>query len=96
MKAVNKHGLKMTGLQATSESTKSLQGYYSGHYVEIFYDPNDGEVWGVYQYSLGQNTWTVYHDKSIIKVGNVSDPCTMQQIADKVYNAVMLKEEYTR
>lgn len=81
---INTHGIKMTGLKAVSGETKDLGGYYSGQYVEIFYDRSTGKVWGNYQYSLGQNTWTVYDDPDVIKICNASDKMTMQQIADAV------------
>ena len=84
MVKINTHGLKMTGLKATSGETKGLCGYYSGSYIEIFYDRSTGEVWGNYQVSLGQNTWTRYDDPNVVKICNVSEPHTMQQIADLV------------
>lgn len=91
MAVINTHGLKMTGLKGTSSDTKELQGYYSGSYVEVFYDLSTGKVWGKYQYSLGQTTWTKYEDADIIKCGNISKPATMQEIADMVAASV---EEY--
>lgn len=84
MAKVNKHGMKMVGLKKASGETQNY-GYYSGMYVEIFYDKADGEVWGVFQYSLGQNSWTEYHDSSIVKICNTSSHMTMQEIADAIY-----------
>lgn len=81
---VNKHGHKMVGLKAASGATKGLRGYYSGEYCELFYDRSNGEVWTKYQYSLGQNTWTEYHDSDIIKICNLDEPTTMQDIADMI------------
>ncbi len=86
MAAINKHGRKMTGLKAASGDTKGLCGYYSGAYVELFYDMSTGKVWTIFQYSLGQNTNTVYHDSDVIKICNISDPMTMQEIADEIDN----------
>lgn len=88
----NTHGIKMTGLKQASGDTKGLRGYYSGEYVELFYDRATGEVWTVYQVSLGQNTWTQYHDPDVIKIGNYSDPATMQDLADDIYRAVEMRE----
>lgn len=82
---INTHGLKMTGLKATSGATKGLCGYYSGNYIEIFYDRATSKVWGNYQSSLGQNSWTEYDDPDVIKICNVSEPCTMQEIADLIW-----------
>ncbi len=80
----NTHGIKMTGLKAASGDTKNLRGYYSGEYVELFFDRQTGEVWTKYQYSLGQNSWTVYHDDNVVKIANFSAPATMQEIADAI------------
>lgn len=81
---INTYGLKMTGLKAASSATKGLRGYYSGNYVEIFYDRATGEVWGNYQANLGQNSWTQYNTPDVTKICNVSEPHTMQQIADLI------------
>ena len=87
MAAIDKHGLKMVGLKKASGATEDY-GYYSGKYNEIFYNRSTGEVWTVFQSSLGQNTWTEYHDPDILKVVNASDHYTMQEIADIIYDAV--------
>lgn len=84
---LNKHGLKISGLKAASGMTENY-GYYSGHYVEIFYNIETGAVWGKYQYSYGQNNWTEYDDPAVIKIGNVSAHMTMQEIADAIRDAV--------
>lgn len=81
---INTYGIKMKGLRKACGETKGLSGYYSGEYIELFYDRNTGEVWTVYQYSLGQNTWTVYHDKNIIHIANISKPKTMQELANLI------------
>lgn len=91
MKNIDTHGLKMTGLRKICSDTKGLGGYYSGEYVEIFYDLSTGKVWGEYQYSLGQNSWTRYDDASVIKCGNMSRPATMQEVSDMVWEKVSCK-----
>lgn len=88
---LNLHGMAMKGLRKASGETKNLGGYYSGQYVELFYDRSTGEVWTVFQYSLGQNTWTEYHDKNAVKIGNISTPKTMQEIADMIYESVSME-----
>lgn len=85
--AINTHGLKMVGLKKASGSTENY-GYYSPAYNELFYDKSDGKVWTVYQYSIGHNWYTVYHDDNIIKICNTSSHMTMQQIADAIYNTI--------
>lgn len=83
MKSVNTHGIKINGIRKTSGMTKDY-GYYSGHYVEIFYDKGTGDVWGKHQCSFGWNSWTVYHDADIIKICNTSSHMNMQDIADAI------------
>lgn len=80
----NTHGLVMKGLRNACSETKGLTGYYSGHYVQISYDTSDGEILTDYHYSLGQNSWSQYHSKSIITIRNASKPMTMQEIADEI------------
>lgn len=83
MKKVNKHGLTMRGLKAASGETKDC-GYYSGHYVQISYDIVTGDIMTDYHYSLGQNSWTRYHNPAIITVATTADHMTMQDIADAI------------
>ena len=85
---INKHGIKMIGLRRAAGATKGMSGYYSGHYIQLSYDRSDGEVLADYHYSFGQNSWTQYHSKDVIRVANISTPKTMQQIADMIYDAV--------
>lgn len=94
MATINTHGLKMHGLRKACSKSKNLTGYYGGQYVQISYDTADGDVLSDYHVSLGQNSWTKYHDPSVIRVCNVSEPATMQQIADMIYSAVQQRERY--
>lgn len=86
MKKIEKHGVQMHGLRKVAGASKGLGGYYAGAYLEVFYDLSTGQVWGKYQYSLGANTWTVYNDPDVIRIGNIYEPCTMQGIADMIRN----------
>lgn len=81
MAKVNKHGMKMIGLKKASGSTEDY-GWYDGRFHEIFYDKKTGEVWTVFQYS---DSWTVYHDENVVKIGNTTKHLTMQRIADLIY-----------
>lgn len=87
MKSVNTHNLAMKGLRKASGETENY-GSYSDKYNEIFYNLETGEVWTKFQCSLGQNSWTTYHDANIIKVCNTSRHMTMQQIADAIRDVV--------
>ena len=81
---LNTYGYKMLGLKRAAEKTKSLQGYYSGQYVQISYNYSTGEVITNYHVSLGHNSWTHYHNPAIITVCSASSPMTMQEIADNI------------
>ena len=86
MAKVNTYGITIKGLRKASGETENF-GYYSGKYVELFFAFENGEVWGVFQYSLGQNTWTEYHSSSVVKLCNATEHLTMQQIADLIRDA---------
>lgn len=87
-KAINKHGLKMHGLKKASGMTKDLRGYYSGHYIQLSYDLDTGNILTDYHYNLGENWWTKYHNPNIITVCNLTEPTTMQDIADLISDAI--------
>lgn len=87
MKCIDKHGLTITGLRKASGETVNWSPR-SGGYTEVFYDISTGEVWTVDQVSLGHNSWTVYHDKDVIKICDTEYHMTMQEIADSIRDAV--------
>lgn len=88
---LNKHGLKMCGLKRVAADSKSLNGYYSGRYLQLNYDKSTGEVFTNFHYNLGQNSWSVYHDPNVVVIGNISSPHTMQQIADLIFEIINSK-----
>lgn len=83
MKSVNTYGIKIKGLRKASGNTVNWAPR-SGGYTEVFFDRDNGEVWTVDQVSLGQNSWTEYHDPAVIKLCNTSRHMTMQEIADSI------------
>lgn len=92
--AINTHGYKMKGLKKVAGETKSLTGgYYSGHYLQLNYNRSTGELFTNFHCSLGQNSWSVYHDKNIVRIGNMSEPHTMQEIADWVAEVMAYRVE---
>ena len=95
MAKVNTYGLPIQGLKTTSGYTEDY-GSYSGRYVEIFYDRSTGEVWGNFQISLGQNSWTEYHDPAVVKICNTSRHMTMQEIADEIHRVITESDLYSR
>lgn len=82
----NTHGLKMSGLKKAAGDTKGIQ---RPGYCELFYDIKTGEIWTVYQNSIGMNTWTEYRDPAVLKVCDIIRQSTMQEIADWIYRALM-------
>lgn len=90
MAKINTYGITIKGLKKASGETCNY-GAYSAQYDEIFYDRTTGEVWTKYQVSLGQNSWTEYHDKDIMWICNTQRHMTMQEIADAIRDK--LREE---
>lgn len=87
MAKINMHGLRIKGIKQASGETANYDAW-APEYDEIFYNCATGDVWTVYQYSLGQNSWTEYRDRDIIKIGNTQCHMTMQEIADAIWEAV--------
>ena len=85
---VNTHGLKMIGLRKVAGESKSTKGYYDGYYIQISYNIITGEIHVNEHWNLGHRDYVVYHNPNIINVGNICTPHTMQDIADKIYDAV--------
>ena len=86
---VNTHGLKMIGLKAASGETKGISycsGQYSGQYVQIGYDLDEGRVYA--DWHLTVDDYRRYHSPRIITVCGAREPMTMQEIADCVAAAV--------
>ena len=81
---LNTGNMKILGLKRCSSATKDFKGYYSGEYIELFYNVSTGEAWPCYHYSIGQNEWMKYDDPNIIKIANYSIPTTMKQMADDI------------
>ena len=80
---INTHGLKMTGLKKASGATCNY-GDYSPKYDQIFYDRFTGEVWTVFHWSIGGNSWTEYDDEEVIWICDARHHMTMQRIADEI------------
>lgn len=76
--------LKLKNIKKVAGETKCLKGYYHGGYLQLNYNKKTHELFTVYFYSLGHNSWVVYHDDNIVTIGNISEPMTMQEIYDMV------------
>lgn len=81
--------LKMTGLKKASGETKDLTGAH-GEYLQISYDTGTGQILTDYHVSLGQNSWSQYHDRNIITVCNATRPMKMEEIAQAIEDRIAL------
>lgn len=79
---INTYGITMKGLRKASGATMDYND--DSKYDEIFYNRETGEIWTVFQVSMGRNSWTQYDDPKIVKVCNTSRHMTMQAIADAI------------
>ena len=60
----------------------------NGYYVEIFYDTEEDEVWGIAQYSLGFNSWTEYRrNPEIVKIGNFTHKVSKNELIEYIEEA---------
>lgn len=61
----------------------------NGYYVEIFYDTEEDEVWGITQYSLGFNSWTEYRrNPEIVKIGNFTYKVSKNKLIQYIEEAI--------
>lgn len=87
---LNKHNYKIVGLK---KAVSEMPGENNkGLYLQIDYNYITGKVLTNFHCSLGQNSWTEYHDNDIIRIGNYTN-ATMQQIADDIADR-MIDDEY--
>ena len=86
MKNINTHGLKMVGLRKVSGETKGLEGRYGRWHLQLNYNTATGELWT--NTHVSSNSQTVYDDANIKVIAMLSDPYTMQELADMVADAV--------
>ena len=84
---LNTYGMTMKGLKKASGNTANY-GSYGAEYDEIFYNRATGEIWTVYQCSLGGNSWTEYSDDSIVKICDARRHMAMQELADAIRDRV--------
>lgn len=83
--------LKIKGIKKIAGESKGLEGYYSGHYLQLNYDKKTGEAWTDEHVSFGQNNWTEYNDSSIINCGNICEPVTMEEIRKMIKDKLEMK-----
>lgn len=60
----------------------------NGYYVEIFYDTEEDEVWGITQCNLGFDSWTEYRKNlGIVKIGNFTHEVSRQELIKYIEEA---------
>ena len=91
----NTFGLKMTGLRDAADSTEDF-GWNGLNYNELFYNMRTGKVWTVRQCSVRHTAETEYNNSSVIKIGNLTDRYSEQQLAIKVYRGMQKHGRITR
>lgn len=88
-------GLRMTGLRDAADSTEDF-GWNGLNYNELFYNMRTGKVWMVRQCCIGHTAETEYNNPAIVKIGNVTDKLSEQQLAIKVYRGIQKQGRITR
>lgn len=65
--------LKIKGIKKAIREYKQLNkgGIFSPWYGELMYNRETHEAWTDSFYSIGHNSWKVYHDDAIINLGNL-------------------------
>ena len=83
----------MKGLRKVCSETKLLLGHHSGKYLELFYDAQYNEVFTVYHYSFGKNSWTVFPDDTVISCGVIDSPKTQEEIREIIAETLERSKE---
>lgn len=79
---------KYKNIQATLDKLPHY-GRKNGYYVEIFYDTEEDEVWGIAQYSLGFNSWTEYRrNPEIVKIGNFTHKVSQNELIEYIEETI--------
>lgn len=91
MAKINTHGIKMVGLRKASGDTRN---YYDSRYIQISYDRDNGDILTDLHSDWGRTWETVYHEPGVIKICTTSRHLTMQEIADRIAEAVDEAKRY--
>ena len=83
---------KFRGVKAAVGEMKYCNPY-EGTYLEVHYDLEEDEVYTHFHASFGMNSWTEYHDPSVIAVGMYSSPIKMVELKEDILRAIALDEE---
>lgn len=81
-------------LQEASRYTENFP-VSEGKYVQIDFDRNTGEVLTSFHVSLGQNSWTEYHDPDVIHICTTHRHMSTKAIERKIKKELELLERYS-
>ena len=85
---LNKHNLKINNIKKTISEMRDCD--LLREHFQVNYDLESGNVWCDL---CEQNSWTEYSEENIITVCNCSQKPSMQELCDKVYDAVIAHVE---
>lgn len=77
-------------VQAISEMPKCDS--HNGYYVEVLYDMEKDEVYCHTHVSLGDNSWTEYHDDNVIRIGNFRKKVTKARLKELIEEKIAWKK----
>lgn len=79
--------MKISGIKKVAGKSKGIVRE-NGCYLQVNYHKKEKRVWADFHCCLGQNEWTVYHDKEILNCGNIDRPATMKDVMWMVLDAI--------
>ena len=74
--------MKIQGIKNICTETKSLSPYDSRK-LQVFYCQDENKAWS--EVHVG-NSWSEYHDDSIIDCGFINEPQTQKEIIERIEN----------
>lgn len=87
MKMIFERGL-LTRIRDANEYADNSMACYSNMKIQVFYDMESHRVWGILQ--IG-NSWTQYHDASVVSVGMFAGRYTRAELEAEIVRAVAEK-----
>lgn len=79
----------MKGIKRVCSDTKTLRGFYSPEYLQLFYDAKTDELFTEFLFSIGHNSFIQSDDPEIINLGFLYEPMTMQEVKEYVDREMM-------
>jgi len=85
---VRSKSMKISGLKKIAGDTKSLQGGYSGRYLQLNYNKKDHYAWTDEHVAFNLGSRSVYEYNDIVYCGLLRTPKTMIELAEIIERAV--------